>query len=749
MKQAFHNIVETFNSNYLDDLPENDANKLIEFINKDCLNRKRGTCTLKNLMNNHYNNYFNKPVATYIGGPISLTLHWHPVLKMIVYVFGEYHTGPICDFEELSDVLRESISNTDLMPILLNTHKEDSEDVIIEDETEDEDVIIEDEDVIIEDEDVIIEDIGLPKWVDIDSDKGRILDISIRARWYTITDYLRKLVLNTDVFIDLYIERPINELTMLNYDKINDNIPLNQYITQLIDELKTIKIPNIMPKNSKDVLYIDIIKFVNNNLSDSYLIMLMQYLLHYIDNNLEKADISYKNLNKIALNKIYDDLIDVWNLNRSDFPLNHIEDKEVDGYLNIDRSENMLIDSAKELSYLKNNHNKYANLFRLHYIDIRSINDTEYDNIIYIHDTYIPHDIWKNRSNNIDLYEEYVNAIYKHKLIEFNSNIYQKLLEILLNEPYSDFINTIVNLSLGGIVEKEIKKSYFSKEIMEYTSSVIKEHLNNLDQAKINKHIKNLNINPSNSKNKHAFINAVNYIADDLFYANTGIYRMDAYTLSRVFKKFDVSNSHDPKYPKNIILYAGDAHSRNYRNFLNHIGFNMINAVKTPDYDRCIDVSKFPQPFFSFTPEESSESIFIIKNLGFRMSLPAIINNISNETLYKHFYKKYYYKVRNFMRIYLEIEPINILDDVYNFISKLNNYMHSMTDNIDIASNLIRFPSSYAKYLNAEKIKYINDASHGFNSLVYINLRPYLTPDIDSEIVKEMKLNRNIILNIR
>lgn len=48
---------------------------------------------------------------------------------------------------------------------------------------------------------------------------------------------------------------------------------------------------------------------------------------------------------------------------------------------------------------------------------------------------------------------------------------------------------------------------------------------------------------------------------------------------------------------KNIIIYVGDAHADDYRNFLNTIGFREINSVKSET--QCLSMQKFKLPFFS------------------------------------------------------------------------------------------------------------------------------------------------------
>jgi hypothetical protein len=82
---------------------------------------------------------------------------------------------------------------------------------------------------------------------------------------------------------------------------------------------------------------------------------------------------------------------------------------------------------------------------------------------------------------------------------------------------------------------------------------------------------------------------------------------MDYYLLCRIFKVFDFTKlknhrwTDEPKEPHNIIIYAGDLHSENVRKFLKELEFKEIST--TPSLQKwirnCIDIRKFPQPFFS------------------------------------------------------------------------------------------------------------------------------------------------------
>jgi hypothetical protein len=96
-------------------------------------------------------------------------------------------------------------------------------------------------------------------------------------------------------------------------------------------------------------------------------------------------------------------------------------------------------------------------------------------------------------------------------------------------------------------------------------------------------------------------------IIDNYFYV-TNVYIADAYLLARMFKKFNLSKDlpegsvqDQPTHAHNIIIYAGNVHSNNYREFLNSLNFETMNDVdKSTRASSCVNISsdKFPKPFF-------------------------------------------------------------------------------------------------------------------------------------------------------
>jgi hypothetical protein len=88
-----------------------EAKKCLESLDI-CNNRK----TLMRLINNHQ--LRKKPVIDFIKGPLSITLHWNPSMKLLIYIFGEFHTSETdCPPENVSmfieDYIKQLLTNSD------------------------------------------------------------------------------------------------------------------------------------------------------------------------------------------------------------------------------------------------------------------------------------------------------------------------------------------------------------------------------------------------------------------------------------------------------------------------------------------------------------------------------------------------------------------------------------------------------------------------------------------------------------
>lgn len=113
---------------------------------------------------------------------------------------------------------------------------------------------------------------------------------------------------------------------------------------------------------------------------------------------------------------------------------------------------------------------------------------------------------------------------------------------------------------------------------------------------------------------------------------------VDIYTLSRMFKKFQLNstrNTDEPEEPHNIIMYAGDEHSKRVRRFLEKLEFDLISESKGDfEVDFCVDIRHFEQPFFSSWPPKKMPQTQMSKKMStsdFQIQTTSI-NEIDEET---------------------------------------------------------------------------------------------------------------------
>lgn len=74
---------------------------------------------------------------------------------------------------------------------------------------------------------------------------------------------------------------------------------------------------------------------------------------------------------------------------------------------------------------------------------------------------------------------------------------------------------------------------------------------------------------------------------------------MDVYTISRMFKIFNVKkNEYQPTEPRNIIYYAGDYHVLILENVLKTLGFSKTESSSVSGVLSCVDMKGIKQPLF-------------------------------------------------------------------------------------------------------------------------------------------------------
>jgi hypothetical protein len=169
--------------------------------------------------------------------------------------------------------------------------------------------------------------------------------------------------------------------------------------------------------------------------------------------------------------------------------------------------------------------------------------------------------------------------------------------------------NSYVKKELDNCDKEMAEKIYdfYKKEIIEEldTDSILEgvdgstKTVNNLQSIKeitdiIVYYTYNGNIDPN------IFIAQFNELRKFLIPINAAV--VDCYTLSRIFKRFNLQpenpqkrrTTDEPETPSNIIIYAGNNHSNRYRKFLKEIHFSLIadiGSTKKP-VRNCINMSE-------------------------------------------------------------------------------------------------------------------------------------------------------------
>ena len=239
-------------------------------------------------------------------------------------------------------------------------------------------------------------------------------------------------------------------------------------------------------------------------------------------------------------------------------------------------------------------------LTRMHYIDIRR-DVNLYDTWNSSNDLGILVDILLRLSNS--LYDD-INMIFKENKYSYITKT--RFLNILrkLSGSKKVYKEYIFDIFKNKLLKKELRKSIIKKKIDTFFSKKI-----SILSSNYRKHIKYVCIDliyiienklPSSYSNLYSdYFDVVN---NYLILLESLI--MDVYTISRIFKRFDIkSGILQPSEVSNIIIYAGEAHSDIYREFLVYIGFNTIDykrnfQLNDQENERCLNISSFQQPFF-------------------------------------------------------------------------------------------------------------------------------------------------------
>jgi len=151
------------------------------------------------------------------------------------------------------------------------------------------------------------------------------------------------------------------------------------------------------------------------------------------------------------------------------------------------------------------------------------------------------------------------------------------------------------------VAKKELEKSFLKKEIKQFCIKRIRKFA-----GEYKKYLQENILTLFSSKKVD-----LGQILLALITINSVV--MDMYTLSRIFKRFDITRpksigskpNYQPEIPHNIVIYTGSNHSLCYREFLKYIGTKEISTTKIQNDDShntCLDLSDFPMPFFNSFP---------------------------------------------------------------------------------------------------------------------------------------------------
>lgn len=415
-----------------------------------------------------------------------------------------------------------------------------------------------------------------------------VTDINIKSAFYSLSKHYRKenvlfkLIYNyftkKDIQLPRYIAGPYH-LTK-HIKNLDNNLPLTIYTfgeihktyTDCPDEDNQRKIiPNDMEstdKNDKNVL--SITKYLDKLIQNTNC-----FLDIYIETpHLVQGTYKYKSFTDdyqlYILTKYFKQCIEL--------PTRKLVEKCNTArfhYIDIRNIEDI---NNKLFSFLK--------ITRAFFIDLQDANDSGY---LINDDMYIF--IQENKQNLNDMLSIIYNKsnTKSNTKSNINSNNYKNLYLFLVNQ-----------LTENKIVKKELEKSYMKKEITNFINNKFKQEIENLapildSQKNILNYMENLDD------------------IDDTFYDNlykiylvmtiSESYIMDAYTLSRIFKQFNVTDKQQPEKPYNILIYAGDEHCQRYREFFDSIKSKQVEESgifrKTDEYSNCLDMRKIKQPIFN------------------------------------------------------------------------------------------------------------------------------------------------------
>ena len=279
----------------------------------------------------------------------------------------------------------------------------------------------------------------------------------------------------------------------------------------------------------------------------------------------------------------------------------------------------------------KANLNQDCRKGRVHYVDIRHMHgNIKYGNIsryIRIYSLFSE----KNKQE----YIEYLNKFFTHiQVLEMIKDVSdmdspEKFIQYSKDEFYANYL---LEKELGRSTIKDKITSFIDENIKKYNIQSIIDDIKSLkdmleqcedgdsiifddDETKTYPSYEFDSLKKENEETQ-SFYNIFRVLLQQIFIKLISIEAvlMDGYLLARVFKNFNIDvedvtkrrDTDEPYEPHNIVIYAGDNHSNRYREFLKELGFELIAITgkdwrdkdSTNQYENCISMEGFPQPFF-------------------------------------------------------------------------------------------------------------------------------------------------------
>ena len=229
-------------------------------------------------------------------------------------------------------------------------------------------------------------------------------------------------------------------------------------------------------------------------------------------------------------------------------------------------------------------------LFRFHYVDIRSTRDTlvnpcdNYKEDICLHMLYIIFDTGLKQGKNVDEIMDVVRRINKHCPSILNG------LKILLEntDKHQYDINIVDMFCKSKKFKNELNRSYKKDEITRFLKVMVLKKISDIGIDEFINGIKSI-INSIENKSDVD----IEFIKKSVkVFLKVNDLLLDGYSLSRIFKIHNVKDAFQPAESKNIIIYVGNAHARNMAEFISSIGFQPVYSFYNDEDKSCVNMKK-------------------------------------------------------------------------------------------------------------------------------------------------------------